>query len=174
PDLEFPTDKPVAPYRQAFDTFVESVKEADVYARSRGVRLAIENNVLAGYNMVNGENPFLLCCRADEFEELAILIPSSNVGILLDLGHLQVSAHWLGFDKYEFIEQVKNRVFAIHVHDNDGLKDEHRMLENASWCLEVIAREYFADLPVVLESQGLSMTQISKQVALLEKHIVSR
>jgi uncharacterized protein (UPF0276 family) len=87
----------------------------------------------------------------------------------LDLGHLKVTPHWLGFDRYGFIDRVKNRVFAIHVHENNGQADEHRELDETSWCFEVFSRKYFTNLPVVLESSGLIINQIVQQVGLLEK-----
>lgn len=166
--LRFSHDQSVAPYETAFDTFVESVKEINSYAEDRGIGIAIENNVLSEYNLVDGQNPFLLLCRAEEFERLWQRVPSANVGILLDLGHLKVTSHWLGFDKYEFIDIVKDRVFAFHVHENNGQVDEHRALDEASWCLEVIGRECFTKLPIVLESSKLSINEIIRQVSFIE------
>lgn len=166
--LEF-IGQPITPYETAFDTFIESVDEINRYAIKWGVKIAIENNVLSDYNVVEGQNPFLLLCRAEEFERLWKRVPSANVGILLDLGHLKVTSHWLGFDKYEFIDRVKDRVFAIHVHENNGQADEHRKLDEASWCFEVFSRKCFTNLPVVMESSGLIIDQIVQQVGLLEK-----
>jgi sugar phosphate isomerase/epimerase len=166
--LEF-IGQPVTPYETAFDTFVESVNEINRYAKGKGVRIAIENNVLSDYNVVEGQNPFLLLCKAEEFERVWERIPSANVGILLDLGHLKVTSHWLKFDRYEFIDRVEDRVFAIHVHENNGRMDEHRELGETSWCFEVTSRKYFTNLPVVLESSGLIIDQIGQQVSLIEK-----
>ena len=87
--LHFPKEQPITPYETAFNTFVESVDEINSYAQQMGVRIAIENNVLSDYNVIDGQNPFLLLCEADEFERLQQKIPSANVGILLDLGHLK-------------------------------------------------------------------------------------
>lgn len=171
PDIEFNflRDKAVASYEIAFDTYVASVKEVNSYAQNKGVKIAIENNVLSDYNVINGENPYLLTCRAEEFEELFVRIPSVNVGVLLDLGHLKSTSHWLGFDRYDFIERVKDRVLAIHVHDNNGYLDEHKMLDEESWCFEIINRERFKGLPVALESFGLTIEQVVQQVGLIER-----
>jgi len=171
--LRFLRDKAIAPYEIAFDTFVESVKEINSYAQNSGIRIAIENNVLSDYNVIDGQNPFVLLCEAEEFEKLYERIPSVSVGILLDLGHLKVTSHWLGFDKYDFVDRVADRVFAIHVHDNNGQVDEHKELDKTSWCLEVIGRKYLNGLPVVVESFGLTVSQIIQQVGLVDK-ILSR
>lgn len=169
--LRFPQGKAVAPYETAFNTFVESVKEINSYAQNKGAKIAIENNVLSDYNVVDAQNRFLLFCEAGEFERLWGRIPSANVGILLDLGHLKVTSHWLDFDEYEFIDRVKNRVFAIHIHENNGLVDEHRELDETSWCFEIIGRKCFTRLPIVLESTKLTINEIIQQVSLIEKII---
>ena len=59
-------------------------------------------------------------------------------------------------------------MFAIHVHENNGQLDEHKELNEASWCFEVIGREGFRDLPIVLETFGLTIERIVQQVDLLE------
>lgn len=161
--------RPVVPHEVAFNTFVESVIEINSYAEDRGVRIAIENNVLAGHNMVNGQNRFLLFCEAEDFENLWGRVPSANVGILLDLGHLKVTSYWLGFDRYEFIDRVKERVFAIHIHENNGQVDGHGVLDETSWCFEIIGRKRFISLPIVLETWGLTPEQIAQQVSLISK-----
>lgn len=161
--------QPVAPYESAFATFVESVNEVNRYAEVKKVKIAIENNVLAEYNLVDGQNPYLLLCEAGEFEKFLSEVQSGNVGVLLDLGHLKVTSHCLSFNRYEFIDKVKDRVFGIHAHENNGHIDEHRELDQTSWCFEVISRECFANLPVVLESLGLTINQIMKQVHSMEK-----
>ena len=171
PDVKFrfPQDSLVVPYDTAFSTFIESMDKINSYAQQRGVKIAIENNVLSEYNVVDGQNRFLLLCKADEFERLWERIPSANVGILLDLGHLKVTSHSLNFDRYQFIERVKDRVFALHVHENGDRLDEHRVLDETSWCLEVIGRSGFRKLPIILESTKLSVKQITQQVNLMKE-----
>ena len=104
-----------------------------------------------------------------DFEKLWERIPSENVGVLLDLGHLKVTSHWLGFDKYQFVERLKDRVFAIHLHENNGQLDEHKELDKTSWCFEVIGRKCFSGIPIVVESFGPTVDQIVQQVRLIEK-----
>ena len=169
----FPQDCPVAPYYAAFTTFAESIDIINAYAQPRGIKIAIENNVLAESNVTNGRNKFLLLCEAEEFDRLweRIASDSDNVGMVLDLGHLKVTSHWLNFDRYQFINRVKDRVFALHVHENNGQVDEHRELDENSWCLEVIGRDDFNRLPIVLESHKLTIGQIRQQVNLIEKFV---
>jgi sugar phosphate isomerase/epimerase len=170
PDLNLNFDKEgsVPAYDKSFDIFVESVKKVNDYAERKGIRIGIENNVLSQANLVGGENKLLLLCEAEEFEELWNRIPSDNLGMLLDLGHLKVTARSLGFDRYKFIEKVKNKVFALHIHDNNETIDEHKMLGRESWCFDIIRQPEFADSPIVLESLKLTITEAVAQVRLIE------
>lgn len=165
--FRFSKDQPFD-YEAAFNTFIESVDEMNCYAQQRGIRIAIENNVLAEYNLANGHDQFLLLCRAEEFERLWDRVPSANIGMLLDLGHLKVTSHWLQFDRYEFIDRIKDRVFALHLHENNGQVDEHAELDKTSWCWQVICSKCFGRLPIILESSGLDIEQIIQQVCLME------
>lgn len=163
----FPGPEHACSYEAALRTFIESVRQIDEYARQMGVRIAVENNVLARQNVVDGQNPYLLLCRADEFQDLWDAVPSPNLGLLLDLGHLKVTSHWLGFDRDDFVRKVKDKVFAIHIHENNGLQDQHLPLEKGSWCLEVLRKERLADLPIVLEVPVTSVQDIKSQIALV-------
>jgi sugar phosphate isomerase/epimerase len=165
--LRFPREHPFN-YEASFSTFVESVIEMKCYAQQKGIRIAIENNVLAECNLVNSHDQFLLLCRAEEFERLWDEVQSDNVGILLDLGHLKVTSHWLQFDKYEFVDRIRDRVFAFHLHDNSGQIDEHAKLDETSWCWQVISDRCFDGLPVILESSGLNVEQVAQQLCLME------
>jgi len=155
------------PYERALGIFIDSVRKIDVWAKEYNIKLAVENNVLAKYNIVNGDNPYLLLCCCEEFEEFFRQITSDNVGILLDLGHLQVTAHNLGFNKDGFIDKLEDKVFALHIHDNHGEMDEHLGLNIQSWACQAIYRKKLVDIPWILESSNLSLEEIRKNFELL-------
>jgi sugar phosphate isomerase/epimerase len=52
----------------------------------------------------------------------------------LDFGHLNtaIGNKTLGMELEKFIEGIKDRVFYIHAHNNNGLEDEHRSLESGT------------------------------------------
>jgi len=137
-NLRFKTDR-IVPYDTAIETNIQSLIEINKYAEDRGIKIAIENNVLADF-----------MCEYWEFERLFREIGSDNLGILLDLGHLNVTANTLGFDADEFIRRSKDRVFAVHLHENNGKVDEHRCPKEGDWSLEIVGK-YFKEIPVVLE-----------------------
>ena len=82
---------------------LKRIREICDYAQSLGVKVAFENTKIKGYLDYVIEN-----------------IKNDNVGICFDSGHYH--AHFndeLDFDKF------KNRIFAVHLHDNDQSDDLH-------------------------------------------------
>jgi len=149
-DFNF-SERVVADYDQAFFVFMESIKEIVAYAQERGINIACEN---AGSI---DKNKFLMMSKVEEFERMFDQIRSKNFGILLDLGHLNLAANANNFNKFDFIDRLSSKVMAFHIHDNDGIKDEHRCLCEDSWALKIVKREKFRKIPVVFEGRDLSI-----------------
>ena len=78
-------------------------QELTNYAEKLGIKIAIENTRLQGY-----------------LEYLITNIKNDNLGICFDSGHYHV--HFK--DQFDF-EKFKNKIFAIHLHDNDQSSDQH-------------------------------------------------
>lgn len=139
-------------YDSAYNRFLEALIKLAKYSKYRKVKIAIENNVISDYNLIDGKNKLLLMCELWEFEQLFNEINSKSLGILLDIGHLKVSSNILKFDAEEFIEKLKNKIFAAHLHENNGRVDEHKCPKEGDWSLNIVSR-YFQnkDIPIVLE-----------------------
>ena len=79
------------------------IKKIVNYAKELGVRVAFENLKIKGY-----------------LEYIIKNIDNDNVGICYDAGHCH--AHFK--DEFNW-ELFKNKIFAVHLHDNDGTDDQH-------------------------------------------------
>lgn len=155
-------------YRErAFEIFIETIRQLNTYAQERKVRLAIENNVLTNYNLVEGENRLLLLCELEEYEKLFELIPSDNLGVNLDFGHLKVTAKTLKYNCFEMIEKLTNKIFLFHAHDNDGDNDQHRTFDSDSWFLPQLNNSKLENVPLVIEGSNLTIDGIKKQLEYL-------
>ena len=66
----------------------------------------------------------------------------NEVGILLDLGHFNISSNILGFNRHKALDKLVNNFFGrikeIHISENNGFKDEHLAVKENSWQLEII------------------------------------
>lgn len=95
------TDREEAPMYS--DIGLERLKKLADYAESIDMKIAFENTKIKGYVDYVIEN-----------------IRNENVGICFDVGHYH--AHFK--DDWD-LSKFKDRVFAVHLHDNDGMEDQH-------------------------------------------------
>lgn len=95
------TSKSVAPKYNK--TGLKRLQEIVDYAEALNVKVAFENTKIKGYLEYVIEN-----------------IDNANVGICFDSGHYHVH-----FDDDLDFSKFKNRIFAVHLHDNDKSDDLH-------------------------------------------------
>lgn len=131
----------------AFRRFVSSMDDVIQFARSKNLKILVENNVCSKQTLDN-----VLMVTADDFLCFFDTISSDNVGILLDFGHLNVSARTLAFDRLEFITRLSNHIAAFHLHDNNGETDDHKPIHRNSWIIDVICQPVFSSLPIIIEA----------------------
>lgn len=84
---------------------LDRIRQITEYAKKSDMKVAFENTKIKGYLEYVLEN-----------------IKDDNVGICFDAGHYH--AHFNDEFNFDFF---KNRIFAIHLHDNDKSDDLHLM-----------------------------------------------
>lgn len=140
----------------ARDVFYQTVRDVAAANRGTSFKIAIEN--LSPKN--SAEIYSFLCGPDDIMDFLGHFQDVPAVGILLDLGHLNIAAQILGFDKYEVLDKLfssyGDRIFEIHVSDNDGTKDFYRISALDSWQIEYLTTKSagLKEVPVVMEWQA--------------------
>jgi len=92
--------------------FQKSLDEIEPYARERGVRIALEN---------------LLDDNDATIEQVLARYSPDYIGVCYDSGH----GNYIG-GGLDFLARVKDRLISIHLHDNDGSGDQHRLLFSAT------------------------------------------
>ena len=94
------------------------------YAKECGVTVCAENM----WQWDNDHTKILPdeCSFPDEFSFLIDEVGAKNFGACLDLGHAALTSADVGWTTAEFIKKLgKKRLKALHVHDNDGIHDQH-------------------------------------------------
>jgi len=86
-----------------------SLDEARALASERGLRIAVENG--------GSHESF------DDIERVLDAYPSEYVGLCYDSGHGNLFAEGLAR-----LEGIKDRLISVHLHDNDGTADQHKLL----------------------------------------------
>jgi sugar phosphate isomerase/epimerase len=124
-----------ASYEDSLERATIFVNEMNSGFMGKGVTFLIEN-LFPGRSRKTS-----LFCSLDEIRDFMSKVPDS-VGLLLDLGHLNISSTIMGFDRKTFLEdyldEFGERVHEVHISENNGLKDEHLHLKPNSWQLDAI------------------------------------
>jgi sugar phosphate isomerase/epimerase len=93
---------------QAFwDVARRTFDELEPAARHAGVRIALENGVPANFSSIR---------------RVFGLYGPDYVGLCYDSGHGNIVGTGL-----DFLDECKDRLTVVHLHDNDGASDQHRL-----------------------------------------------
>lgn len=142
---------PPVPFDILHGHMVSSLRHLCDYAAPAGVVIAVENHPVAERNLIDGKNILLPYSAPGQLSQLIDDVDRTNIGILMDFGHLKVTATTLGFDGSAYIEHISDRIVAFHVSDNDGLEDRNWPVSDGSWALDMVRRTAFRDRPKIIE-----------------------
>ena len=91
-----------------------------------------------------------------------------NVGILIDVAHLKVSAETLKFDKIDYLSKMKPFIHAYHLSDNDGTSDSNQPFTPNSWFWPYINRALnYYTIEVYTEDLSLLSSQVQLAVSMI-------
>ncbi|MBI4432081.1 MAG: sugar phosphate isomerase/epimerase [Candidatus Omnitrophica bacterium] len=155
----------------ALAIFHESLGMLADYAANRGTGFLFENNVFAPFNRIDGKNELLLAVTADEVLAVLKAVGRKNLGLLLDVAHLKVSAIALGFNAVRAVHELSEAIRAVHLSDNDGSADTNEPLSEDSWFWKPLANHIPPRVPWVLESYRLSPETIAAQIKLINSRL---
>jgi len=133
--------------------FYENLTEVMMELGQHKGRLGIEN-----LTPKSKMEDYSLMSTPQEIENfLKHSLPHTQMGLLLDLGHLYVASRIFGFDAQEcashLLMEYPHKIFELHLSDNDGSFDFHKVHGADSWQLHFV--EEFAEelktVPIVFE-----------------------
>ncbi len=112
------------------------------------IKLYIENNVVSYENLQTFiENPFMLCT----FKDYQDLKQQLDFNVLFDIGHLHVSSNTLNLDFEQEFHKFIHMSDYIHLSDNDGKRDQHKILNKDGQIYTLIKNIDFTSKIVSLE-----------------------
>lgn len=154
---------------KALTTFIESITELKDFSKQAGIKIAFEPNIVQKHNLVKNQNELLLLAEYDEIELFYKFFKKNEIGILVDLGHTAVTSHWLNFNKDYFVEKCKGMTAAVHISNNNGMKDQHKELTKDCW--QVSKLKLFKRKPIILEAMNLTTKQIKKNIKIIKFYL---
>ena len=168
-DGHFQFDDEMYSYSEALDRAVAFINRIAPAYEAQGVRFLIENL------FPSPKKRHSLFCTLDEIKDYMAQVPDS-IGLLLDLGHLNVSSTIMDFDRDVFIDgyldAFAGRLMEVHISENGGLKDEHLAVKPGSWQLEVLPRikDACAAAPVYcVEARNADADELRQSIALVDE-----
>jgi len=155
---------PSTPLQEAYDVFIHNLRLLIDYATEKKINLLFENNVLTRENLTEGYNRHLLCVTAEDILYVLARLERENIRVLLDLGHLNVSATTLDFSPVKEVSKFAKFVGQVHIHDNDGKTDQHYPTGRTSWFWGL---QLLENIPLIIEQPGVGIDMIISQIKLI-------
>jgi sugar phosphate isomerase/epimerase len=101
---------------EAYALAIEGHRELADAASTYGIRLGIENMPPLWVSF--GTTP-------EEIKAMIQAVNRDNLGLTLDVGHANI----LGANAIEeFVTTLNDKILLIHIHDNDGTRDQHKVI----------------------------------------------
>lgn len=146
---------------KAIERFVEGLSQIIPHAESYNVHLAIENNICRREHI--GQ---LILQTKDEFIDLFQRISSPYLGILVDIGHLQVTANTLGDDSQQFLQSLRPYIRAFHLNQNNGIIDSAEPIQMDNPLFNTIRS--FSQSKMIVEANFETVESLSTYVQMLK------
>ena len=141
---------------RSIDTIIE-------FAADKDITIAIETEG----SVTNADK--LLMQEPAEYREFIKRYASTDIGINLNIGHLNLAAHHFSFDRLEFALDIKDFVVAMELSHNDMQNDDHRPLERDQWYWSLINAPEFSNVPKILEYRNATSGELGQSVALFRE-----
>ena len=146
-------------YKKAYSNMLKSLKKITNFAKKKGVQVAIETE--GSYN----KSGFLLMQRPEEYQKLFQFFTPSELGVNLNIGHLNLASRAFNFSKLKFVEKLKPYIVAFELSHNNGLEDQHLPLRRNMWYWKIINDPYFSKTYKILEFRNTSIQNIKNVIS---------
>lgn len=153
--------------KEAENIFLKNIKILNNFAKKKKVQILIENNVINKKNLkVFGENPLLLTNPTDILKFFKKT--PKKIGLLLDLGHLKVSAKTEKFNLKSAVKKLHNIIKGYHLSENNSLEDQNKSFGKNVWFLKYLRKnlDYYT-----LEIYIDDLNKIKKAKKIIEKFL---
>lgn len=151
---------------KAYDRFCTAYEHIAGLCSKNKIALFLENNVLSKENYQNFHNKNLMMMT--DYGSILKMKKQIDFDLLLDLGHLNVSARTLGLDYTQQCEALRAYAKWIHISDNNGVFDEHKPIDPGSNILAEFSKLYKPDINVTLETVG-DIAEILESKKIIER-----
>jgi len=140
------------------DLMYKSLDEIIKYSKIKKVPLALETEG----SVVHKKH--LHMQEPEEYSEFVSKYNKEDIGISLNIGHLNLASKVFKFDRDEFVELIKNNIISIELSHNNRVDDQHLPLKKNSWYWDIINRDIFHSTYKILEYRNVSINTIQNNI----------
>ena len=144
---------------------IKSIREIIKYSKKEKIKIAIESE-----GSVKSKD-HLLMQRPIEYKKFYKLFKRKDIGVNLNLGHLNLASSAFKFDKINFIKSISSKIVAMELSHNHGKNDDHLPIKKNSWYWKVINDPKFKDIPKILEFRNVNINKINQTYNLVNNKI---
>lgn len=156
--------------KTAENNFINSIKIISKIAKEKGINILIENNVLSKKNYCLFKfNPFLFS-ESKNIKKIINKLPK-NVGLLLDTGHLKVTAKTLGLNLSNEYMNIFKFIKGYHLSDNNGKLDSNKEFTKKAWWFKKFNKnlDYYT-----IEVYQKKILRLKKQIKILNNYLIGK
>lgn len=168
-DFNFDTQR-IDPSPSTYDRcsahFLDSLNRIAAYIKDKKLKIAVETQGTVSKKDV------MFFSKPSDFSLFFKENKNKNIGINLNLGHLNLAVNAWGLDMYEVIEMIKPHLFAVEVSHNSGLKDEHAALKPDGWYMDILKNDFFKKIPIIFEGRNLTIQEVISSHLLLKNTVL--
>ena len=98
--------------------------------------------------------------------------PSYNIaeiGINLNIGHLNLAANAFKFKRGDFVDLIQDYILAMELSHNDGIEDQHLLLQSDGWYWDLIHDTRFEGAYKILEFRNTPISEIVKNIQMIQE-----
>lgn len=152
---------------EALNRFIKNLKIISKFGKKNNVLPLVENNNIDIDELKTFGQSTVLMADIDETKEIMNSI-NNNLGILVDLGHLNVASKSLNFCKKNYLKICKKWIYGYQFSSNDGFKDQNRLIRANNWFWPYIKKNlsYYS-----LEVNSINFEKIKKNINLIKRKI---
>ena len=147
-------------YSISWANMIKSIKEIVKFAKINNINIAIETE-----GSVNASE-HLLMQKPIEYKRFMKIFDSKEIGINLNIGHLNLASRKFKFDKFKFIKLISNYIVAFECSHNYGRDDNHLPLKKHAWYWKVLKDSKYEGLPKILEFRYVGIKKIINSLKL--------
>ena len=104
--------------------------------------------------------------RPEEYTKLFKYFSPQDLGINLNIGHLNLASRASKFSRENFVSKIKRYIVALELSHNNRINDQHLPLKKNAWYWKIINDPDFINIYKILEFRNTRVSKIKNIIKL--------